>query len=340
MLLSKKLLLVDKNPYMFIFPFVTSGGRRQAFTDYYITMNGSGITAGSFPVSRVWFTPHYSRGKYLTVANEDNAIEVYVSGDAQTWTLAATLQSLHAVQTVLADGVHYLFTNEGTVYSSADGVTWSAVGTNPIGITSAQGSVTYKDNKFVAATVSNYAAKVYVSTDGCATWSEALTPPNYAPQYGNVYTDGVFSVDGGFITMYHNGGTRPGTGTAVSGSTHKIYYSANGNVWETNPVLSIPSPNVPTRLASNGRVAFFTSTGYSGATGYMTRDGVNWTPFQFPAYVWRNANCSANNRYLCQSGYENTDLTLATIDISSGLTSMAVFNNISPIHRMSNDATW
>lgn len=340
MLLSKKLLLADKNPYMFIFPFVLSGGRRQTFADYYITKDGSGITAGSFPVARVWFRPIYFCGQYVTVSHENGSAEIYTSADAQSWTLATTLPGFNPAQMLVADDWVYMFASSGPIYRSQNLTTWSSVGTCPIGITSAQGSIAYKDNRFVAATISNYAAKVYVSTDDCVTWDEALTPPNYAPQYGNVYADGVFSVDGGFITMYHNGGTRPGGATAISGSTHQIYYSANGNVWETNPVLSIPSPNVPTRLASNGKVAFFTSSGYSGATGYMTRDGVNWTPFQFLAYVWRNANCSANNRYLCQSGYENTDLTLATIDISSGLTSMAVFNNISPIHRMSNDATW
>lgn len=341
MLLSKKLLLADKNPYVFIFPFVTSGGRRQTFTDYYITKDGSGITAGSFPVSRVWFRPVYFRGQYVTVSYENNTAEIYTSGDAQTWTLATTLSGFNPAQMLIADDWVYMFASSGPIYRAQNLTTWSSVGTCPIGITSAQGCVAYRNNVFVAAHSENFAAEIYRSVDGGATWSLSATQPGYAPQYGTVPCYGVHAVEGGFVVEYGNQGTRPGTNTTINGGSYRFFYSADGDIWDTNPVFTLTAPeHLHTRLCSNGKIAYFIATGYTNASGYMSTDGTTWEPFQFTAQTWRNCNTSSNKRYLISSSWYNNDLTLSTVDINAGTTSMALFNNIPIVYEVANQATW
>ncbi|MGE5625142.1 MAG: Ig-like domain-containing protein [Bacillota bacterium] len=241
-------------------------------------------------------------------------------------------------------GVYVAVGTDGVIYSSADGVQWTARSSG-LGVGSAYTGVIYGNGRFLAVGVDgNGKGHAEVSRDGAA-WSDQETGwslvlfPGGGLAFGNgvfVATDGnrAFSSTDGLTWRSHAIGPTgfeapylafaagkfaalgwdPNNGTL---SSTAIYYSSDGNAW-TKSSFALPTSSYVSLNTIEGGGPGFLLTGYDNgpcsacAVTYTSPDGVNWKqqsniPGAFTrAVIWDGSRfLTDNNGYI----YSSTDGT-------------------------------
>lgn len=292
MLLAKKLLMGDVNPMMFVFPKISSGGRQIAFSDYYITRDGTTLDHHTFPASANWISPVYGHKKYITLATGSSGAEVYSSPEGITWTYLGSLTGASSARLLFDGEYFYVFTSSGgTIYKSRDGSSWSNAGTVPTmygTFTGHSAGVAYRNGTFIIGSwdSTNHKAAISYSTNGCASWS-STTIPNYGPTTTRTQFRGVAACSNGFVMSFSDT-----TSNAIN-----LFYSSNGISWAKSS-LSITSGM--TEIISDGKNAYVSLVGSTPSTlGYKTNGDGTWTQITLNGQPSNNPSASINKRFFC-----------------------------------------
>lgn len=223
--------------------------------EYIVVKNGSTKTAHStdgatwtevdLDTSLAYGNPYiaYGNNTFVMINTISNYNIWYSTDKGATWTKLTV--SYQPKGLCFGDGKFVVVGENGKIYTSTDGETWTEESTTPSTINNAL-LIAYNGSKYVILTSSTTA---YYSDDA-VTWT-STTQPNFLGSYGGNY---IATGNGKFIASYY--------------SSKKIAYSADGTTW-TEITLD----------SNGGGVAYgdgkFVICGASEI--FVSTDGENWT---------------------------------------------------------------
>ena len=292
MLLAKKLLMGDVNTYMFIYPIISSSGRRIASDIYYITKDGINLTKCTFPSASLWINPVYGHKKYITFATGSSSSEVYSSPDGKTWTYKTSLSGVSSARLFFDGEYFYAFTTaNGSIYRSSDGSSWTSIGTVPAMMGTFSGhtaGLAYRNGTFVIGcwNSTDYRADIWYSTNGCVSWTQ-VTIPNYNPTSRRTLFRGLAAGSDGFAIAFSDT-----TSNAIN-----LFYSSNGSSWSKS-TLAI-STGGATELIDDGKYIYTARTDSGAYSGYKSSGDGNWSSITLGGLLGENGTADVNQRYFC-----------------------------------------
>ena len=320
--------MIERNPMLFVFPMITSGGRRQPFADYYYTRDGLSLTHSTFPASREWMSPVFGKGKYVTASSNGSAMEIYISPNAKTWTKTATMGPADTLGKLVFSGEAFYFfaQSNSVVYKSTDTVTWTAVGTVPTIHTSIYYNscgIAYYDGTFVVGSYNTQTSKIdlYYSNNDCSTWTAASI--NYTgPSQMRTSVRGIVAVEDGFALCV-SGSASGGSGATY---TSKFFYSSNGASWSESTFSKTGDYSAWGFVGNNSTAAFVDTV----STGYKSNDGNSWTTFPLSVSVMNNAGVTMNRRYFCVGAFNNGVFSVCSSNLQDGTVETSSTSMVSP----------
>ncbi len=169
----------------------------------------------------------------LALVESDNTITCYTAASAEVeWTTATTVVGSYDVNTLQAgDELLYILDNNNELYTSTDGVAWTATGTYLKTLMGVYPSVDGSAEQLLAMTT---ASKRATYTEGVLT-TETLTLPTLFPVSGasNSFVYASESVYSSSVLLYIMGGE------TASGALTNALWAYDGSKWSTATMNNI-----------------------------------------------------------------------------------------------------
>ncbi|MGC5326213.1 tandem-95 repeat protein [Brevibacillus sp. SYSU BS000544] len=213
--------------------------------------------------------------KYYAVGYDG---EIWDSSNKETWNAQTPLKNSFSQETssrltdiIYADGRMVIVSESGSIYVSADGVTWTYANSNVA--SSPLYSVTYGNGKFVAVGENS----VSYSSDGNV-WNKVTVPGNplYSVTYGN----------GKFVTV--------GAGGAIVSSTDGITWNTTETSNTTSDFYSVAYSAEQQRFVTVGDNAIIRTQSHNTQLSGLSVSSGTLTPSFTPATTAYSANVASN----------------------------------------------
>ena len=223
---------------------------------------GFNSAAITLPSSEQWFGVTYGNGVFVAIAdgNGSGSNKFAYSTNGTAWT-ATTVSNKIWKKVAYGNGKFIAVASDGTMISSANGATWSAVVAAPV-IT--YSSLTYGNGYWVAV-ASGGTASAY-SADG-VTWTSSTLPE------GADWNDIVYG-KGKFVAVAQSD----------SSTTNTAYSTNNGQTW----TLGSFAGGCKSVAYGNGRFVAIEGD-YAGANNvFVSFDGITWTAKTIQTANWQS----------------------------------------------------
>lgn len=207
--------------------------------------------------NRIYKTIGFGNGVFVALASDVSQAYFYTSTDGNTWVRKETNSSAMWKHVVSGGGKTLVFGNQGDMYYTSNGTSWSRLNLSSKQVGYYAGQGTYGDGKFVVPMPLGGTMHVAISTNG-TTWSESSGTVSWNQQYA-AYGNNTFVLFPSRnaeerITRYY---------TSTDAQTWTYRTLTTGNNW-----------------ANWGGLVFINNEFYALGNdyyGYKSPDGINWT---------------------------------------------------------------